>query len=60
MKKVNRYDFRNNCGGKRGCSVNYVLPTDIKPKSILMEVHGIRNDIKKILPTSYLLLDKVT
>jgi len=59
MKKVNRYDFRSNLCKRRGCSVDYVLATDSKPKPILMEVHGIRNDIKKILPTSYLLLDKV-
>ena len=56
MKKIY---VNNSCNGK-GCSIRHlVLPNDIKPKSIYLEVHGKRNDIQTVLYSPGILLRKV-
>ena len=49
--------IKNSCDG-RGCRI-YILPIDRRFKPVYSKVLPKRYDIQKILPTSYLSLDKV-
>ena len=52
-------EIKNNCGGKRGCSVVIILPHDSGIEPVLSSMYGIRNDIQKILSLAHISLDKV-
>ena len=54
MQKV-----KNSCGKRRGCKIDYVLPTDRRFKPIHSRMLRKPNDIKKVLFKARFLLDKV-
>ena len=57
---MNKIKINNSCRGNRGCSIErIILPYGIKFINFSNEVYGNRNDIQKILPFSYLSLDKM-
>lgn len=53
----NKINVSNNCGG-RGCFV-YRLPFDSKLDLVYSKVFPKRHDIKKMVSSPYLFLDKV-
>jgi len=50
---------KNNCRGKRGCRVAYILPTCIRSEQVHKRLFRQRYDTKKVLFKARLLLDKV-